>query len=208
MRVADDNGVTVHPYIEVEGEDFETWLFNLYSTWHICQIVGDSSYNIRAGSDQAFGPSAFAHLIDAMDEFAFKNGHDNVILFNNCIECKDNVSESRHILESMGKSWDAFDEALLYDWCAKNEEVGLFDWHRAFSKWCAPKDLPGCPMNQSPDGCSWIMSKQLYRRFGPMIPRDTYGTGDISLMMRIRNAGVPIYIVGDSTTYHLSRCGA
>lgn len=207
-KVADDNFITIHFYDEVNGDDYETFLYNLYACWHLCQITGETPYAMRAGSDQAFGPNAFRNMVAALDGFVEENNHDNVILFHNCIESAENVKDSRHILESFGRNWLEFKEDAMKEWCAKNEFGGLADFTTASKKWGAPRNLPGCPMNDSADGCSWLQSKQLYKSNGPMVARMEYGTGDITLMMRYRNAGVPIRIVGDSTTYHFSRSGA
>lgn len=211
IDIAKKYDIKTEMYQEVEGDDFETWLHNLYACWDRCQTIGSTPLNMRAGSDQAFGRNAFKNMLDHWDALFPKSSQpaaDYVVLFHNCIESKENVSLSRHILMPFGSSWDNFNEDALQAWCDDQEMPELCDFRRANELWSAPRDVPGCPMNGSADGCSWLQSKALYKEFGPMLPRMEYGTGDITLMMRYRKAGVPILICGNSTTYHLSRSGA
>lgn len=213
LKIAADNKIKTEMYYEVEGDDYETFLHNLYRCWDRCQTIGTSPLNMRAGSDQAFGRNAFKNMLECWDSIvpgwsSDCNKDGDLILFHNCIESKENVPLSRHILEPFGHSWDTFKEDEFQAWCDKNEVADICDFEKANKYWSAPKDIPGCPMNGSADGCSWLQSKELYRKFGPMLPRMEYGTGDITLIMRYRNAGIPIRICGSSTTYHLSRSGA
>lgn len=208
LKIAADNGIKTEMYYEVEGDDYETFLHNLYRCWDRCQTIGNSPLNMRAGSDQAFAQGAFKFMLDMWDAYNWKHNGDNMILFHNCIESKENVPLSRHILEPFGHSWSTFREDDFQQWHEDNYVHELCDFDRANELWGAPRDIPGCPMNGSADGCSWLQSKALYAKFGPMLPRMEYGTGDITLMMRYRNAGIPIRICGSSTTYHLSRSGA
>jgi hypothetical protein len=65
LKLADDNGITTHMYQEVEGADYETFLHNLYSCWHLCQVLGDTPLSMRAGSDQVFSNNAFKNMLEA-----------------------------------------------------------------------------------------------------------------------------------------------
>lgn len=208
LKIADDNGIEVHMYDEIEGadKDFEIFLTNLYACWNLCHKVGNTVLSMRAGSDQAFSKNAFKNMLDVWDNYVHQYKHEDLILFHNLIECKENVQQSRHILESFGRDWQTFDAAAFKIWCDKNEQPGLFDWNAAVTKWGAPRNMPGLSSNFRADGASWLMAKSTYKKYGPMPPRYSNGlTGDIGLMNLMYERGVPIYIVGNSTTYHFSQ---
>jgi len=202
IRIAEENDIIVHFYDEREGTDFETFLYNLYQCWNLCQTVGDTPLNVRAGSDQAFSKDAFKTMLDAWDQLP----SDRAILFHNLVECKSNVESSRHILEDFGRNWDEFDESAFQVWCDSNEVDDLVDWQRGNELWGAPRDIPGLASNGRADGASWIQSKALFESFGPMPPRYPNGlTGDIGIMEKMRQNGVQFYMIGNSTTYHISQ---
>lgn len=201
-QIAKDNDITVHFYDEQEGADFETFLRNLYACWNLCQTVGDTLLNVRAGSDQAFSRNAFKNMMDAWNQMPT----DNCILFHNLIECRSNVQLSRQILEDFGRNWDEFDEAKFQNWCDLNEANEIVGFDRAVELWGAPRNIPGLASNGRADGASWIQSKRLFEQFGPMPPRYSNGlTGDIGIMELMRGYGVQFYIIGNSTTYHISQ---
>lgn len=206
-QVAADNDIQVHYYDEVEGTGFETFLHNLYVCWNMCQTVGSTPLNVRAGSDQAFGSDAFKYMLKEWDQFQEDFGHDNVILFHNLIECKERCgASSRHILKDFGSSWKDLDLDAFQAWCDENEAAGLFGWRPANEKWGAPRNQRGLASNDRADGASWIQSKRLFREYGPMPPRYSNNlTGDIGIMERMREHGVEFYIIGNSTTYHISQ---
>ncbi len=204
--IAEKNQIRVTYYDEVEGSDFETFLHNLYACWNLCQTLGETPLNVRAGSDQAFSRNSFATMLEAWDAYQKEKKNDNVILFHNLVECKSNVDQSRHILEDFGRNWNEFDGKKFQEWCDANERVGLFGHAEANKLWGAPRDMPGLASNGRSDGASWIQSKSLFKKFGPMPPRYSNGlTGDIGIMEKMRGHGVEFYIVGNSTTYHISQ---
>lgn len=207
LDICGDNDINYEFYDEVEGDDFETFLHNLYTCWNRCQTVGSTPLNVRAGSDQAFSDGAFRNMLEAWDYYQEENGHDNVILFHNLIECKERCGKSsRHILKDFGSSWSAFDVAAFQAWCDKNELPELVDFAKANELWGAPRNQPGLASNDRADGASWIQSKRLFRQWGPMPPRYSGGlTGDIGIMEKMRSGGVEFYIIGNSTTYHISQ---
>lgn len=206
-QIAKDNDIQVHYYDEVEGTDFETFLHNLYVCWNMCQTVGSTPLNVRAGSDQAFSRNAFRNMLEAWDDFQEEFKHDNVIFFHNLIECKERCHKtSRHILEDFGNSWNNFDKDAFQDWCDKNEKDAYVTFEGANAFWKAPRNQPGLASNDRADGASWIQSKRLFREYGPMPPRYSNGlTGDIGIMEKMRSGGVEFYIVANSTTYHISQ---
>lgn len=200
--IAAENDIIVHYFEEEEGRDFETFLRNLYHCWNLCQTVGDTPLNVRAGSDQAFSKNAFRTMLDAWDTLP----SDNVILFHNLVECKSNVEQSRHILEDFGRNWNEFDQKAFQEWCNSNEVDELVGFDRANQLWGAPRNMPGLASNGRADGASWIQSKRLFDTHGPMPPRYPNGlTGDIGIMEKMRREGVQFYIIGNSTTYHISQ---
>jgi hypothetical protein len=193
------HNIIPHLFREREGSDFEIFLANLYDCWNLCQTVGDTPLNIRAGSDQAFSQGAFEKLIAAYE----KHGKDD-ILFQNLVECKENAHGSRHILQSFGTSWETFDEAAFQAYCKTIEVEGILDFEGCKKNWGFPINQPGLASNDRADGASWIQSKRLFKQFGPMPPRYSNGlTGDIGIMERMRKHGVNFYVVGDSITYHI-----
>jgi hypothetical protein len=204
--------ITAHIYQEVEhtgpGDPYFTFLHNLYVCWNACQTVGNNPLSVRAGSDQAFSPNAFKNMIEAWTTYQNANKNDNVVMFHNLIESKKNVTESRHILEDFGTTWDNFDKAGFENWCADNQALGLHDWESANRLWGAPRDMKGLASNGRADGASWIQSKALFKKYGPMPVFYPNGlTGDIGICEVMRTNGVKFYIIGNSTTYHFSRSG-
>ena len=206
-QIAADNDILVHYYDEVEGTGFETFLHNLYVCWNMCQTVGSTPLNVRAGSDQAFSKDAFKNMLEAWDFYQEENGHDNVILFHNLIECKERCgASSRHILKDFGSSWRDLDLGAFQAWCDENELPELVGFTKANELWGAPRNQPRLASNDRADGASWIQSKRLFREYGPMPPRYGNGlTGDIGIMEKMRDHGVEFYIIGNSTTYHISQ---
>lgn len=204
--------ITPHIYQEVEhtgaGDPYFTFLHNLYVCWNACHSVGDTPLSVRAGSDQAFGPNAFKNMLEAWDTYQDTNKDHNVIMFHNLIECKSNVSSSRHILQDFGRNWDEFNSVAFREWCEDNEHIGLWGWENANLAWGAPRDIPGLASNGRADGASWMQHKSLFKKFGPMPMFYPNGlTGDIGIMEVMRSQGVQFYIIGNSTTYHFSRSG-
>lgn len=211
IKIADTNDITIHFFSETGGK--ANFLSNLYHCWNLCQTVGDTPLNVRAGSDQAFSEGAFINMLDAWDYYQETFSSDNVVMFHNLIENIQNSPNSRHILKDWGTNWDNFNEQAFQKWCVNNESdtaSGLIGWEDANKLWGAPRNKPGLLSNSRADGASWIQSKELFKKYGPMPPLYKHGrvagkTGDIGYMEIMRDNGVEFYIIGDSTTYHFAQ---
>jgi GT2 family glycosyltransferase len=55
------------------------------------------------------------------------------------------------------------------------------------------------------DGCSWLMTKEDFNRFGPLPASENNITGDVVIHDRLQRAGYKSYIVRDCVTYHFVR---
>ena len=57
-----------------------------------------------------------------------------------------------------------------------------------------------------PDGVTWLQTKVLWDRFGPMSDKTVNGvTGDVSYMDDMMDEHVPLYLVPNSISDHLVR---
>ena len=204
LSICDDLDIIPHIYEEDEnGPPKERFLKNLYACWNLCQTLGDSLYNVRAGSDQAFSKDAFANMWRHWRREPHK---DKAVYFHNLVECRANTQQSRHILEDFGRDWANFDDAAFQAWSTRHSYDATVDHKTANALWGAPRDRPGLTSNGRADGASWIMAKSLFRNYGPMPPRyPNRLTGDIGLMNIMHDDKVRLRIIGDSHTYHFSR---
>lgn len=199
IEICKVNDINYEMHYEVSTEPF---INRLYKAWNRVQLMGKNPYVIRGGSDQTFYPNSFAA---AWDHFSSLDS-EAVVNFQT-IESKL-AEQSRHYTIDAGTTPDTYSEQAFIDFCGKIRYSGLFDIHEAMRLWGGK---PG-PFNSSlganhlrGDGCSWIQSKKLFEKFGPMRPVTMGFTGDVVIHDKYERAGIPSYIAGDAITYHLVR---
>lgn len=177
------------------------FLKNLYRAWNLGYAHSHTKYVARLGSDQFFSKGWLAELMRAS---AMRD--DNGTFHTWTVESPV-AKHSRHEVRDFGSTWDTFDvsafdfyaKALISQYSSRNllaaHECRLFYNH------------PFRRMQCRPDGCTWLQTKDLWGRFGPL--EDTINaegvTGDVAYMDRLSDAKIPAYLVPPSVTYHLVR---
>jgi len=79
----------------------------------------------------------------------------------------------------------------------------LVDIEFALRRWGHPTPLKtSLGMVNRVDGCSWLMTKDDFNKFGPLPPIENGVTGDVIIHDRLQTAGYKEYIVRDCVTYH------
>lgn len=199
-----DNKIEFEPFSPYPREDFAdqtSWfLKNLYACWNLGYAESDSEFIVRMGSDQAFSRNWLKHLVKGIDEKG-----DDAVIHTYSIESPV-AKNSRHEIQDFGTSWSDFDYAKFDYRCADiihnakspffyGQQCGLFYQHRSRG------------IQIRPDGVSWIQSKKLWEKFGPL--NDTLNdegvAGDVSFMDKLKDNGVKQYLSTRSISYHLVR---
>lgn len=177
------------------------FLRDLYCCWNMGCQVADTRYVVRLGSDQFFSKRWLAELYRASMMV-----QDHGVFHTWTVESPV-ARHSRHEIMDFGSRFDEFTVApfdqyadrMMFQYQSRNllqaHECRLFYNH------------PKRGMQARPDGCTWLQTKELWERFGPM--EDTINdegvTGDVAYMDRIYDNRVPGYLCPTSVTYHLVR---
>lgn len=196
VSIAILNDIKVTFYDEWHGNFLE----NLYACWNLVQEVGERPYTIRAGSDQFFSPGSFWNMYREHLEFG-----SELITQMHTIESPLSP-QSRHYVCDFGTSYDTFKEKEFNAFAASKSLRGLYTIDEALGIWGHPTSFNSSlgHINRT-DGCTWLCSKDLWKRFGPMIPLRGNFTGDVTFHDDIMRADIPNRLVGDAWTYHLVR---
>lgn len=182
-------------------EPHDNFLVNLYACWNMVQMLGNRPATLRAGSDQAFSDGFFANLYEAWKSFT-----DEVVLQTHTVESPLSP-QSRHFIGDFGSTPDTFKEKEFNEFAASISRPGTYTIDEALKIWGKPTSFSSSiktPHNRN-DSCSWLQSKELFRKFGPMPPISGGWTGDVIIHDRYELAGIPNRLVGDCVTYHLVR---
>lgn len=200
VSIALTNDIKITFYDEWHGNFLE----NLYACWNLVQEVGERPYTIRAGSDQFFSPGTFWNMYRAHLDFG-----SELVTQMHTIESPLSP-QSRHYVCDFGTSYDTFKEKEFNEFAASKSLKGLYTIEEALGIWGHPTSFnSSLGLINRTDGCSWMMSKSLWKKFGPMIPINRNGhTGDVTLHDNIMKSGIPNRLVGDAWTYHLVRSEA
>lgn len=184
------------------GGDRTKWfLHNLYACWNLGYEAARTEWVARLGSDQFFSDGWLGQLMRQ----ATQRGEDGVY---HCHTVESPVARhSRHPVGDFGSTWqefqrhrfDTYVEEHQTRWAhmpaIKGAECGLYYNH------------PVRGQQERPDGCTWLQTRALWERFGPMEDHLTKErvTGDVAYMDRMYDAGVQGWLVPGSVTYHLVR---
>lgn len=180
----------------------QSFLVRLYNAWNRVQLMGQAPLTIRGGSDQTFYPGSFARALEHYKAV----GQECVINFNT-IE-SPLAHGSRHYVRDFGTNPTSYKEQDFVAFCDTIKEPKVFTIQEAMARW---DGKPG-PFNSSlggghlrGDGVSWIQSKELFKRFGPMPAIRGCFTGDVLIMDAYEHAGIPSLIAGDAISFHMVR---
>jgi len=110
------------------------------------------------------------------------------------------------MLLDLGNSYDGFDYKFFEEFCRlMNLEVGqkVLNIEEAKEAWGYPTPLrTSLGMVDRSDGCSWLMKRSDWEKFGPMPPIKDGVTGDVLIHDWMQEAGYKDCIVRDCVTYH------
>jgi len=203
-----NNGIRTVLY----DEPTDSFLDNLYRSWNLGYEHATDGYVFRAGSDQVFSKDSFPKLYEAALKLRVGFGDTKIILQANTIENKTRIistgAGSRHFCEDFGFTFQSFDYAAFENFIASiNKGVPeIVDIATALGHWGHPTPLPtSLGMVNRVDGCSWLMTKEDFNKYGPLPPLENNVTGDVIIHDRFQKAGYQSYIVRDCITYHFVR---
>lgn len=186
---------------EVEKGDTASFLRNLYRSFNMGYELATTRYVARLGSDQFFSKGWLKWLMHAAES------RDGAGVFHSWTVESTLAKRSRHDVRDFGSSpgefdqqaFDIYADAIVSQYSSRflmrGWETKLFYNH------------PYRGMQTRPDGCTWIQTRDLWLKHGPMedgINREGV-TGDVAYMDRLFDAGVQAFLVPPSVTYHLVR---
>lgn len=195
IQICEDNDVVHHMHKENPSEPF---IKRLYACWNKLYELGEYDLVLRGGSDQAWSPESFAILLDEYENCPFTP----LVVNAQTVEAH---GPSRHLIASLGNTPDSFDEQSFLDYCESVKKPGLYTAKQAIGLWGHPTPtIDGCYRTE---GCSWLQSRELWRKHGPMPDYVMNGgiTGDVWFHRRLQDAGVTDLLAGEAITYHLVR---
>lgn len=196
ISICDENDINYQLH---EEDPNELFINRLYVCWNIVQEMGRRPYTLRGGSDQAWYKDSFSNMFNALN-----CSSSDVILQSQTIESLL-AGRSRHFMKDFGSTVDTFDEDAFNKFCAEITRDDLFDIQAALKEFGHPTSFSsslGTPHNRT-DSCSWLESKELFRKHGPMPAMERQWTGDVIIHDRYERAGIPNMLLGNCITYHL-----
>lgn len=202
-----NNNLTVKFY----DEPTTSFIDNLYACWNLGYEVSDNGYVFRGGSDQVFSKDSFVALYDAAQSL---NIIDNkIILQANTIENETRLKQinaiSRHFVKDFGVSFQEFDFNSFESFISEinlSIDKPVLDINDCLQYWGKPTKLQTSLGNiDRVDGCSWLMSKEDWVKYGPMPTIQRGITGDVIIHDVLQKAGYKELIVKDCVTYHFVR---
>jgi hypothetical protein len=190
-------------------EPTNNFLENLYKCWNLGYELSTNGYVFRGGSDQVFSKDSFIHLYNAAEKLRVEKNDEKFILQANTIENELRSPQSRHFVKSFGNTFDEFSYPDFEEF-VKTINTGIddeiLDINKCLYLWGKPTPLwTSLGAINRVDGCSWLMTKNDYLKFGPMPTIINNITGDVLIHDRLQTNGYTEYIVKDCVTYHFVR---
>jgi len=201
LEICDKYGAQAELYEEPTSNFIE----NLYACWNLGYEKALDGFVFRGGSDQVFSRNSFPYLYIA----ALNLKDDNIVLQANTIENADRNLNSRHMLASLGNSFEDFSFDKFESFCKQlNENIpnNLLSIEDSMHHWGKPTEFTSSLgiINRT-DGCSWLMKKKDWELHGPLPVIENGITGDVIIHDRLQQAGYKSYIFRDCVTYHFVR---
>jgi hypothetical protein len=201
VKVCDEYGAEVAYYDEPD----DNFLTNLYACWNLGYEKALDGFVFRGGSDQVFSEDSFLSLYDQ----AMSLKDQNFVLQANTIENADRNLNSRHIVASLGDSFDTMDMEAFESLCGlliRNAVKPLLTLQDSLQLWNRPYGFTSTlgSINRT-DGCSWLMKRSDWVEHGPLPAVEAGVTGDVVIHDRMQRAGYVSYITRDCITYHFVR---
>jgi len=185
-------------------EKSDNFLHNLYACWNLGYEKSKDGRIFRGGSDQVFSKNSFT----ALEKIS--RSLEKTTLQANTIECAHRLrkigAHSRHIEADFGFNFDNFDIDKFEEAVAvmnKNCDKELLSIEDCLYRWGKPTGFNSSlgPINRC-DGCSWLMTKEEWEKFGPLPEIENGVTGDVVIHDRMQAAGYKSFITRDCVTYH------
>ena len=191
-------------------EKTNVFIDNLYACWNLGYEVSSEGYVFRGGSDQIFSKDSFVELYNVAERIRTKLPNEKVILQANTIECATRIRQiganSRHFVLDLGYTYESFDYHGFERFCKAinaNVKERVVDINLSLEYWKHPTPLSTTlGMVDRTDGCSWLMTKDDWRKHGPLPVLENGITGDVVIHDRMQTANYKNFIVRDCVTYH------
>ncbi len=194
--------------IHIYEEPTNIFIENLYACWNLGYKQAKDGYIFRGGSDQVFSKDSFLHLYEAAESLR-KKGIKKFVLQANTIENQGrlkNEGDSRHFLLDLGSTFEGFDYKIFEAFIKKINKgmrKKIIDIDDALKFWGKPTKLTtSLGIINRVDGCSWLMTKNDWKKYGPLPIIENNITGDVIIHDRLQKAEYVEYIVRDCITYH------
>jgi hypothetical protein len=201
-----EQNIRTHVYEEPTSNFIE----NLYACWNLGYEIATDGYVFRGGSDQIFSKDSFISLYEVAEKIRKELPDEKVTLQANTIECASRLrmigAQSRHFAVDFGYTYEGFDYTGFENFCNSinsNVKQKVLDIGLALQYWRHPTPLgTTLGMVNRTDGCSWLMTKDEWVKYGPIPVFEQGITGDVVIHDRLQLAGYNNYIVRDCITYH------
>ena len=193
-------------------ERTNSFINNLYACWNLGYESIDGGYIFRGGSDQVFSKDSFPALVHEAEELE-ASGRSKFILQANTIEnsvaLRQIGATSRHFSCDFGGTFGSFSYSKFeefVDSINKDVNLKLLNIDDALRIWNKPTQLmTSIGVINRVDGCSWLMTKDDWVKYGPLPVIQNNITGDVIIHDRLQRNGYIEYIVRDCVTYHFVR---
>lgn len=200
-------------YVIYEEPQENNFIQNLYACWNLGYQHAKGEYIFRGGSDQIFSKDSFVHLYN--ETINLGKTKNKFILQANTIENEKRIKElntySRHFVKNFGDSYKNFDYASFENFI-EDINIGInkniLTIEDCLDHWGKPTAINTLlgRINRV-DGCSWLMKKQDWIKFGPLPSIKQKGpfggvTGDVAIHDILQINGYEQFIVKNCVTYH------
>lgn len=187
-------------------ENKGSFIENLYDSWNLGYEHSKDGLVFRGGSDQVFSRDSFLHLHDLSQSVP-----NDVVLQANTIENVEALDKigcsSRHLIARLGNNFKDFDYRGFEDACDYlKQRPQLFTWQQSFEKFGKPLAFQSSfGIINREDGCSWLMKRSDWVKYGPLVPIKDGITGDVLIHDLMQRDGYKQLIMRDVITYHFVR---
>lgn len=193
-------------------EPTNVFITNLYACWNLGYEAADEGYVFRGGSDQVFSKDSFVSLYNATEELKKLWQYKFILQANtieNSVALQQIGANSRHFSLDLGGTFGTFSYPKFEEAIAginKNVDLELLNFEEAWRAWGKPTPLyTSLGQINRVDGCSWLMTKEEWRKYGPLPVMEGNITGDVIIHDRLQRVGYTEFIVRDCVTYHFVR---
>lgn len=209
LNFCQDNNIKTFIY----EEPTNIFIENLYACWNLGYEKSDEGYVFRAGSDQVFSKDSFIALYEEAEKLRLQQPEKKFVLQANTIENTTRLQEinavSRHFSFALGNNFKEFNYSSfekIINRMNRDIEKNILTINDCLKHWEKPTKLMTSLGNiDRVDGCSWLMTKEEWKKYGPLPVILNGITGDVIIHDIMQKNGYEQYIVKDCVTYHFVR---